>query len=75
MRLKVKVQPGSKTDEVTKLSDGTFRVQVKAPARQGKANQAVVKTVARFLGIPKSSVRLVAGQRARNKILEIPDQT
>jgi uncharacterized protein YggU (UPF0235/DUF167 family) len=43
---------------------------VNALPREGEANAAVVRVVARFLGVPKSSVRLVAGFRSRHKLLD-----
>lgn len=57
---------------MTVRQDGSLSVKVKAPARQGRANQAVVKAVAAHLGLPKSDVRLVGGHGSRTKTLEVP---
>lgn len=46
-------------------------VRVTAPPEGGKANAAVQKVVASALGLPKSSVKVVRGQTARVKALEI----
>jgi uncharacterized protein YggU (UPF0235/DUF167 family) len=48
---------------------------VQARAQEGKANEAAVKVVARFLGVPKSSVRIVSGLSSRTKTLEVPDSS
>ncbi|MEO1328839.1 MAG: DUF167 family protein [Pseudomonadota bacterium] len=54
-----------------------LKLRVAAPPQDGAANKAVVKLVAKALGVPKSAVAIVAGQTARLKRLEIegdPDQ-
>lgn len=45
---------------------------VRAKAQEGKANEAVVKAVAKFLRVPKSQVKIVSGLSSRTKILEVP---
>ncbi len=37
----------------------------------GKANVVIVKQIAKHLGISKSKVRLVAGEKSQNKIIEV----
>jgi uncharacterized protein (TIGR00251 family) len=54
-------------------SDGSaaLRVSVRAAPEHGKANRAVIDTVATSLGLPKSSVSIKRGERGRNKIVLI----
>ncbi len=73
MRIRVRVKPGASTDEVTRLADGSFVVRVKARAREGEANEAVVKVVARHFRIPRTSIRIVSGHKSSSKLLELPD--
>ncbi|MEO0079005.1 MAG: DUF167 domain-containing protein [candidate division WOR-3 bacterium] len=73
MRVRVLVKPGASADEVTRLADGTLVVRVKAHAREGAANEAVLKVVARHYRVPKTGVQIVSGQRSRTKVLELPD--
>ena len=70
-RILVKVKPSAKREEVTELSPGNFAVAVREPAREGKANHAVLKAIAEYFGIAASRARLVSGRTSRNKILEI----
>lgn len=74
MRVRVAVKPGSRIERVERQPDGSLLVRVRARAREGEANAAVVKTVAGFYGVPKSKVKLIAGGRSRSKLLEIPAQ-
>ena len=72
--LAVRVTPKSSRDEVTGLyiaADGavSLAVKVTAPPDKGKANKAVIETVARAAGLPKSAFSLVSGETERNKTL------
>ena len=49
----------------------TLHVWVTARAVDGAANRALVEAVARALGIRTSAVRLVAGERGRDKLLDV----
>ena len=70
MRIQVKVKPNSKTEEL--VSEGnSFIVKVKEPAKEGKANQAVVELLAEHFKVPKSQVTILRGLRSRNKTIEV----
>jgi len=46
-------------------------VRVTARAVEGAANRALIKAVADALGVRRSAVSLVAGQRSREKLVEV----
>lgn len=71
MRIFVQAKPGAKKELVEKVSENTFIVFVKARPEKGLANEAVIKAIAKYLGIARSRVRMIAGQTSRKKILEI----
>ena len=71
VHIPLRVQAGAKTNEITGLVDGVLRVKVAAPAREGKANTAVVALLARVLGVPKSYIRIVRGHTSRDKVVAI----
>ena len=50
-----------------------LKVRVAAPPTEGAANAALVALIAKALGRPKRSVRIVAGERARLKTLALDD--
>jgi hypothetical protein len=56
---------------VEKISESEFRVAVRAPARDGAANRAVIDALAEFFAIAKSSLRIVRGHSSRKKHVEI----
>ncbi len=71
MKINVIVKPNSRKEAVEKLPDGSYRVSVKAPPQEGKANEAVVKLLADFFSVAKSKIRIVQGMSGRKKIIEI----
>jgi uncharacterized protein YggU (UPF0235/DUF167 family) len=60
-------------DGLARLSDGRLALQarVRAAPDKGAANAAVEGVVAKTLGVPRSSVRLLSGHTARLKSLRI----
>jgi uncharacterized protein (TIGR00251 family) len=72
MKIQVKVKPNSKTQEVSQEGN-SFAVKVKEPAREGKANLAVIKLLAEHFGVPKSQVSIVSGLRSRTKVIEVTE--
>ena len=76
MRLAVRVTPRGGRDAVEGwAADASGRpllkVRVAAAAAGGQANAAVIALLAKSLGRPTSAVRLVRGETARNKQIEI----
>lgn len=67
----MRVQPKAKSNEVVGERGGAIVIRVTAPAVEGQANAALIKYVAKKIGIPKSSVTLVRGERGREKLLAI----
>jgi uncharacterized protein YggU (UPF0235/DUF167 family) len=60
-------------DQVEQLADGrsVLKARVRAAASEGEANAALVKLIARALGVPPRDVTLVAGATARVKRLHV----
>jgi uncharacterized protein YggU (UPF0235/DUF167 family) len=72
MRLKLRVTPKSRSDELLGVTpDGVVRVRVTAAPQDGEANQAVLRLLSRALGVPRSAVRIKAGAGARDKWVEV----
>jgi uncharacterized protein (TIGR00251 family) len=73
MKIQVKVKPNSKTEEFSQEGD-SFLIKVKEPAKEGRANQAVIKLLADHFSVPKSQVRILSGFRSRNKVIEVVEE-
>jgi uncharacterized protein YggU (UPF0235/DUF167 family) len=68
------LKPDAKQDAVLGFGSRGFEMAVKARAIEGEANLAMIALLAKYLGIPKTSIRLIKGQQARLKYLELPKQ-
>jgi len=71
IRFDVYVQPRASRTEVAGIHDDCVKIRLAAPPVDGAANTALVEFIAARLGIAKSRVRVVSGQSARRKLLEI----
>lgn len=48
-----------------------LHVRIRTRAIEGAANRALIQAVADTLGVRRSAVSLVAGERSRNKLFEV----
>ncbi len=71
----VRVKPGSSRTRVggSYGDPPALVVAVNAPAVDGRATEAVLKALAKALGVRRSEVSLVSGHTSRTKIIEVPD--
>jgi len=69
--LSVKVQPRASRNEIGEPLGNELRVKVTAPPVDSAANEAVVKLLAKTLGVGRSSVELVRGQTSRHKVFRL----
>ncbi len=72
MKYTVLIKPNSKKGPlVEQQGDGSLIVYARQPAVDGKANTALIELLAKYFDVPKTSIAIVRGQTARNKIIEI----
>jgi len=70
--LRLRVAPGAKQSGWKgTLPDGRMKVAIAAPPVDGKANEALVRFVAKALGVKAGSVRLAHGAGGRDKVVEV----
>ena len=71
LKLKVKVKPGSRKNEIKVISNDTLEVRVTAVPEKGKANKAVIDLLSKHYKIPKSAVTILRGESSKEKLIEI----
>ncbi len=71
LRFSVRLTPRAGTDRVDGVVDGVLRARVAAPPVDEAANQALVRLLARELGVAVRDVRLAGGQRSRVKLVAV----
>lgn len=68
VRLFAVVKTHAKFDQILSIDGTHFVVSVKAAPIDGKANDAVIRLIARYLHIPVTLIRLKSGIKAKNKV-------
>jgi hypothetical protein len=69
--LQIRLQPRGRRDEIVGERDGRIVIRVTAPPLEGRANEALRELLAKRLGIAKSKVTVVRGQRSRDKTVRV----
>lgn len=75
--ISVHVQPGAAHDERCGTLGSPLKIRVTARAVEGKANRAVCEFLATCLGLPRNEVKILRGERSRQKTIRValpPDQ-
>ena len=70
--LRVRAKPGARQDAVLGVRAGELVVAVRSVAEKGKANEGIVRILARTLGVPRDSVRLRMGAVSPHKVFHVP---
>ncbi len=65
--VRCRVRPSASKTAVVGLYDGALKISLAAPPIDGKANKALRAFIAKKLGVSKSLVSLVAGEKSKNK--------
>ena len=63
----MRVAPRASRNELAGVEAGALKVRLTAPPVEGAANQALIKLLAKSLGVAKGKISVVSGERSRNK--------
>ena len=69
--LRLHVQPRAAHNQVAGLQGEALKLRLTSPPVDGKANKAVLATLARLLDLPKSCLSLRSGLQSRTKTVRI----
>ncbi|MBL8087714.1 MAG: DUF167 domain-containing protein [Chthonomonas sp.] len=69
--IQVQVQSRSAQSKITVSDEGKVKVYVTAAPTDGEANDAVLKLLAKRLGIAPSSLAILSGQTSRTKKIDL----
>lgn len=73
MKVEIKVIPNAKNNSIYE-ENGIIKIYVKKPAVDNKANEEAIELLADYLKIKGSSLKIIKGQKSRNKLIEISDK-
>jgi uncharacterized protein (TIGR00251 family) len=67
--LTLHVQPGAKRSEIAGLHGDALKIRLAAPPIEGRANEALLKFIAKLFDVPLRQVELKRGEQSRHKII------
>ena len=67
----VRVTPRSSRNQIVGVEGGALKIRLTAPPVEGAANAALIEFIAAWLGVKRSAVSIVSGDKARNKIVRV----
>jgi uncharacterized protein (TIGR00251 family) len=68
-RLRLRVKPGSKKNAVLGVHGGALKLGIVAAPERGKANRAVLKLLARVLGVAAGEIQMLSGEGSQDKVV------
>ncbi|MEI7475442.1 MAG: DUF167 domain-containing protein [bacterium] len=71
IKISVRVTPNSSKCEISGLIENSLRVKLDVPPVEGKANEKCIKFLSKVFKVSKSSIKIVSGEKNKNKILYI----
>ena len=60
-RVALRVQPGAKKDALLGKQAAAWKISLRAPAAEGKANRACIEYIAGLLGVRRADVAIIKG--------------
>ena len=66
----VRVTPRAKQNKVVE-TDGVLRVYTTIAPEKGRANDAVIELLSKYLKVPKSKIKILKGLTGRDKIVAV----
>lgn len=76
MRIAVRLKPragADRLDGIARAADGSMALaaSVIAPPADGRANDALLRLLARALGLPRRSLTIIGGLKSRSKVVHV----
>jgi len=70
MIIEVRVKPNSKEEKIEKISENKYKIEVKEPAEDNKANMRIINLLAKEFGVNYKCIK-IKNLASRNKLIEI----
>ncbi len=67
--IRVRAAPGASRERLVGVHGDALKIAVSAPPEKGKANARLLLVLAGALGVPARTLRLVAGETSRDKMV------
>lgn len=70
--LNILVVPNASITEIVGMHDGALKIRLAAPPVDGKANEVLIKFLAKTFGLAPSEISIDKGQSGKRKRVSIP---
>lgn len=71
MQKTIKVKPSSQQQSIKEEADGSLTINLKSPPVDGKANEELIKLLAKKFAVPKSKIMIKLGLSSSQKLVVI----
>jgi hypothetical protein len=71
IKIKVKVKPNAKLQKIEIIDDGSWLIHLRSAPMDGKANQELIKLLAKHFNVTQGDILIKMGLNSRDKIIEI----
>lgn len=68
--LNIKIKPSSNRESIEKISDREYKIELKEPPENNKANIRLINLLAKEFKVPARNIR-IKNPKSRNKIVEL----
>jgi len=75
VRISIHAKPRASKSAIVGVREAALEVAIAAPPVDGEANAELVRTLAKALGLSRSSVSVVGGATGKQKIVEVEGLT
>jgi uncharacterized protein (TIGR00251 family) len=75
VRIAVQITPNAKKTEVIGVQGDALKLKLQAQPIEGKANEALIKYLAKVLSVPRSAVTITHGHTNKKKLVEVVSAT
>ena len=71
MRVAIRLSPRARAERIDGIAEGRLRIAVTAPPAENRANDALLRLLAREWRLPLRDLSIAAGGKSRNKIVHV----
>ncbi len=71
LTLNVWAKPGSRFEKIFVSNEGVLVIQTRSKPVDGEANEAIVEAISDLIGVPKSQVEIIRGDKSRLKKIKL----
>ncbi len=75
VRLTVQITPNAKKTEVVGVFGDALKLKLQAQPIEGRANEALIRFLAKTLGVSRAAIVITHGQTNRKKLIEVSSAT